>query len=429
MHSSKTAPVVLDNTFKGFPPAAAPCAIEEIVEKRWNILAGDLPFPIAVLKDSALRHNIAWMRAFARERGVQIAPHGKTTMSPELYRRQIEAGAWGISFATIYQLGVGIECGIKRALIANQVICDADLDGLAAMLGADAGLKVWFLVDSVAQIERIEAWQKKRNSSQRFDGLLEIGIAGKRTGCRNLEQVLAVAARMRSSPAVRLGGIECYEGNVAQCDSEHDSKAVAELMQRVVEAARECDRLDCFEGDEVLMTAGGSALFDLVTDGLLPSLPPLSRPVTGILRSGCYVTHDHGSYMRLLHKVEERLECRGSLQPAIEVWAMVQSCPEPGLAILTCGKRDISYDLELPVAVFHCASGASAPRAIPADWQLTALNDQHAYLRFPADQTGPAVGDLIGLGISHPCTTFDKWRWLPVVDDRHNVIDAVTTRF
>lgn len=423
---SFTSITVLDRRYKGFPPAATPCRLDEIGARNWSILNGDLPFPIALLRDSALRHNLEWMQTFARQHGVDIAPHGKTTMSPELYRRQLDAGAWGISFATVYQLAVGAEVGITRALIANQVVCDADLDGLAALLQDYPILRVWFLVDSIAQIKLIDAWREKRKSATVFDCLLEIGIAGKRTGCRTLDETLSVAATIHASPALRLGGIECYEGSVASGDSTHDRREVDALMQRVVDAAVASDQAGFFANDEVLMTAGGSALFDLVTDGLKPRL---SKPVRGILRSGCYVTHDHGSYMNLLHKVEERQHLTASLLPAIEVWAMVQSRPESGLAILTCGKRDISYDLDLPVALFHHTAGASAPRTIPDGWTLTALNDQHAYLRFPEADPGPAVGDLIGLGISHPCTTFDKWRWLPVVDDRYNVIDAVTTRF
>ena len=417
---------LLDRRYKGFPPAAVPCRLDEIGTRNWNVLAGDLPFPIALLRDSALRHNIAWMQEFARSRGVDIAPHGKTPMSPELYRRQLDAGAWGISFATVYQLAVGAEAGVTRSLIANQVVCDADLDGLSALLREYPALRAWFLVDSVAQVRLIEAWRAQRQDPAVFDCLLEIGIPGKRTGCRTTDEALAVAAAIHASPALRLGGIECYEGSVAQGDSEHDRREVDALMQRVVDAALGCDRAGFFANDEVLMTAGGSALFDLVTDGLKPRL---SKPVRGILRSGCYVAHDHGSYMNLLHKVEERQHFASSLRPAIEVWAMVQSRPEPGLAILTCGKRDISYDLELPFALFHCARGRDTPRTIPGEWRLTALNDQHAYLHFPESDPGPAVGDLIGLGISHPCTTFDKWRWLPVVDDRYSVIDAVTTRF
>jgi D-serine dehydratase len=225
---------------------------------------------------------------------------------------------------------------------------------------------------------------------------------------------------------LRLGGIECYEGSVAQGDSAHDRREVDALMARVAEAAVACDRNAFFENEEVLLTAGGSALFDLVADGLKLQL---SKPARGILRSGCYVTHDHGSYMNLLHKVEERQHFASSLRPAIEVWAMAQSRPEPGLAILTCGKRDISHDLDLPIALFHCARGQTTPQAIPDGWKLTDLNDQHAYLHFPERDPGPAVGDLIGLGISHPCTTFDKWRWLPIINDHYDVIDAVSTRF
>jgi D-serine dehydratase len=426
MNTIHPEPLLLDRHYKGFPAAAAPCRIDEIGARRWNVLAGDLPFPIALLRDSALAHNIAWMQEFARSRGVDLAPHGKTTMSPELYRRQLNAGAWGLSFATVYQLSVGVEAGVTRALIPNQVVCDADLDALAALLRDTPALSVRFLVDSIAQIRLIEAWKAKRQDSTCFDCLLEIGIPGKRTGCRTLDEALAVAVAIHASNALRLSGIECYEGSVARCESEHDRREVGALMRRVTDIALACDRDGLFESGEVLITAGGSALFDLAADGLKPRL---SKPVRGILRSGCYITHDHGSYMNMLKKVEERQHLTSSLKPAIEVWAMAQSRPEPGLAILSCGKRDISHDLSLPIALFHCARGQTTARAIPDTWRLTDLNDQHAYLRFPETDPGPAVGDLIGLGISHPCTTFDKWRWMPVVDDAYTVIGAIGTRF
>ncbi len=421
-----TAPVILDATYKGFPPAAAPCALTEVAARHWNVLAGDVGFPTAVLRDSALRHNIRWMQDFARQRGVELAPHGKTTMSPELYRRQLEAGAWGISFATVFQLAVGVAHGVRNAIIANQVVCDADLSGLQALLERNPALRVWFLVDSVAQIELIEDWQRRNETPQAFDCLLEIGIAGKRTGCRTLESALVVAARIAESPALRLGGVECYEGSLVGRNGEVDCAAVKALMDCVVSVAEACDQRAYFAGDEVLMTAGGSALFDLVTEGLLPTI---KRRVRGVLRSGCYVAHDHGVYHQQLKAVETRLGCSASLQPALEVWAMVQSCPEPGLALLTCGKRDISYDLDLPVALYWSTRGSGRRQAVPPQWRLSALNDQHAYLTFPADSVGPAVGDLIGLGISHPCTTFDKWHWLPVIDDDYRVVDAVTTHF
>ena len=65
------------------------------------MLAGDLPLPIALLKRDAVAHNLAWMQRQARHWGIDLAPHGKTTMSPQLFRRQLDAGAWGITFATV----------------------------------------------------------------------------------------------------------------------------------------------------------------------------------------------------------------------------------------------------------------------------------------------------------------------------------------
>jgi D-serine dehydratase len=154
--------------------------------------------------------------------------------------------------------------------------------------------------------------------------------------------------------------------------------------------------------------------------------------VRGLLRSGCYVTHDHGFYKRMLNAVEQRCDCSDTLRPALEVWAAVQSRPEPGLAILAVGKRDISFDLEMPIPFARAARGAQAPQSIPASWKVTGLNDQHAYLRWSVaddDAAAPVVGERIGLGISHPCTTFDKWHWMPVVENDYRVVDAVTTNF
>jgi D-serine dehydratase len=198
-------------------------------------------------------------------------------------------------------------------------------------------------------------------------------------------------------------------------------------MDRVEEVARRCDAQGLFEADEVIVSAGGSAVFDLVSGRLKPSL---LRPVRGLLRSGCYITHDHGFYKRNVTTVNERIGCTDGLRSALEVWALVQSCPEPGLAIVAAGKRDLSFDLDLPVPVWFAPRGQMQPQPAPDTWRVTGLNDQHAYLRWdPQVAAGPQVGDRLGLGISHPCTTFDKWRWMPIVDAQYRVCDAIVTHF
>ncbi|WP_367848799.1 alanine racemase [Rhodoferax sp. WC2427] len=419
-------PLTLDTHLKSFP-ATAPVDARDLAGRGWNLLANDLAFPLAVLNRSALAHNIAWMQAYAERKGVVLAPHGKTTMSPELFAQQLAAGAWGLSFATVYQARVGVAAGARRIVICNQVVCDADFDALAALLAAEPGLKVWFLVDSLAQLGLIEDWAQKRQAAEPFDVLLEMGIPGQRTGCRTAEQALALARALAASPAVRLGGIECYEGGVARCDSAHDAREVTNLLRRVTEVVRAVDAEALWQGEELLVSAGGSAVFDLV----LPLLRTqgLSRPFTGVLRSGCYITHDHGNYARYLKMLEQREGLDSSLRAALSVWTLVQSVPEPGLALLTCGRRDISYDLEMPLPLMYGARAATKNIATPPDWHVSALNDQHAYLRFDPAGVVPQVGDRVVLGISHPCTTFDKWRWMAVVEDDGRVTGAIHTEF
>jgi D-serine dehydratase len=426
-----TTPYRFDATHKSFPATAPSGTAHDIAQRSWNVLADDLAFPMATIRQSALAHNLAWMQAYAQRKGVWLAPHGKTTMSPELFVLQLGAGAWGLTFATVWQAQVGVQAGARRVIIANQVLADADLDALDALLAATPALQVYFLVDSLAQLACIEDWRiRRRNgrgSARVFDVLLEMGFDGGRTGCRTLEQAQALALALHASPAVQFGGLECYEGQLGSCDSAHDVAAVAPLVARVQALLHWCDARGLIAGAHTLVSAGGSAIFDLVLP-LLQGLT-LKKPLQGVLRSGCYITHDQGHYRRYLQLVEQREGLSSSLLPALEVWALVQSVPEPGLALLTCGRRDISSDIDMPLPQRWAARGARTAQAAPQHWKVTALNDQHAYLRFDPQGATPAVGDRIALGLSHPCTTFDKWGWMVLVDDDWGVTGAIHTCF
>lgn len=414
---------------KGFPVGQEPIPREQIAQQDWRLLRGDLALPLAVIKQSALRHNLHWMRDFCAQRDLSIAPHGKTSMSPELWQMQLDAGAWGISFATVFQAAVGARHGVPVLLIANQVIQRAELDALALLHAEQPALRSMFLVDATGQVDAIEAWATARGFQGRFEVLLELGIAGQRTGCRTAEEARQIAQRIAASPVLRLIGIECYEGTTATCDHTQDRATVHDLMDRVDAFAREAIGQGWFAHEEIILSAGGSAIFDLVAERLTPDL---GRPVRGVLRSGCYLTHDHQRYTRYLCCVAERLNLRETLKPALEVLACVQSRPEPGLALLSMGRRDASHDLDLPLPIWRSDGQGGAPRSVPAHWRIDALNDQHAYLRYDAsapEDEWPVLGETVASGISHPCTTFDKWRWMPVVDDTYRVVDAVTTWF
>jgi D-serine dehydratase len=417
---------LLHALLKGYPPAAPPLRRSEVAARGWNVLAGDFPLPLAVIRQTALRHNLQWLQRLVDAAGVGLAPHGKTTMAPALFQAQLDAGAWGITFANVQQLAVGMAGGVRQALIANQVVQAQELHAPAALLERHPGARAPFLVDSPAQLALIEAAQ----APVAFEVLIELGLPGGRTGMRDDGEALALARRVHASPAVRLAGVEAYEGLWATGDDAADAALVDALMARLERLVAGCRAEALFEVARPIVSAGGSAVFDLVAQGLA-GVAQRHPPAQPLLRSGCYVTHDDGAYRQYAQVVNRRLGCddAAGLRAALEVWAVVQSCPEPGLAIVNAGKRDVSTDWGLPVVRKWLRAGDAAPQAAPEGWQIDKLNDQHAYLRFSADAAGPQVGDRVSIGISHPCTTFDKWRWMAVVDDSYTVVDAITTAF
>lgn len=420
----------IDRRTKGIPGLSPAFDSARIAEKGWNVLRQDMPLPLALLRETTLDGNAAWMRAFCENSGVSLAPHGKTTMCPQLFQRQIADGAWAITLSTAHQVQVARENGISRVLVANQLVDPAFIDYVADQLATDAGFDFLCLVDSVEGVEILDARAKQRLGARRLGVLVEIGAAGGRTGVRSTQEALAVARAVKTSSVLELCGIEGFEGSVPGATSTN-----VEPVERFLDALREsvlaADAEGLFTGDEIVLSAGGSSYFDLVIDRLAGI--ELSKPVRLVLRSGCYIAHDDILYTDHFAHIRERSEwashMHGRLAPAIEVFAYVQSIPEAGLALLTAGKRDLSYDAHLPVPRKHFRPGRdSAPSELAAGYTIEALNDQHAYMRFP-EGADLRIGDIIGLGISHPCTTFDKWDVLYGVDDDYNVVTAYKTYF
>jgi D-serine dehydratase len=223
---------------------------------------------------------------------------------------------------------------------------------------------------------------------------------------------------------VRFAGMATFEGVVPGIDK--DPMLIDGFAREIVEIARALPASLYTGLGEFVLSGGGSSYFDIVADQFTKLELPI--PVRVLLRSGCYVTNDSGSYKHSQDeaKADPRRSWKSDLEPALEAWAYVQSMPEPGLAFLTMGKRDIPYDGKLPVPFKRYRPGTGFLPIGTAE--VFATNDQHAYVRLGAD-TDWQVGDLIASGVSHPCTAFDKWRFLPIVDDNYTVIDGVLTFF
>jgi D-serine dehydratase len=396
-----------------------------------SLASGNLPTPVALLKQTAIRSNRDWMRRFLDLSRLSLAPHGKTVMSPEIFRMQMQDGAWGLTAATAQHLSFFAHLGIRRAILANQLVGAENIRIALNATKAHPEFVFHCLIDSRESADTLAA-AVRAQGARPLNLLLEIGAAGGRTGTRTADQAMQLARHIAGlQPWLRLSGIEAYEGVVPGGAHEERERAVIALMERMRDVAHHCDAEDLFSADEILLTAGGSEYFDMV--GAALSTWKLKRSWTVVIRSGCYIVHDSIAYQRAYERLVARSntaqEIGHPLLAALEVWATIQSRPERGLAFATLGKRDISHDWDLPLPIKWLRPGLMAePALLPPGHWVTKLNDQHAYLDTP-ENSPLQVGDLIGFGISHVCTTFDKWRCLLLVDDRYRVTGAVRTFF
>ncbi len=418
----------LDDRSKGIPGGTAPFRLDAIAAKGWNVLREDLNMPVAVLKESALTHNSAWMRDFLSRSHAVIAPHGKTTMAPQLFKRQLDDGAWAITLATPQQVQVARAHGVQRIVLANQLIGRHAIDWVLSELKRDPGFDFYCLVDSEAGVRMLADAARAADIGRPIQVFLEGGALGGRTGVRDRATGLAVARAVKAaSPYLALRGVEGFEGLFGGTREEIEGK-VRDFLELLVTLAKDCEAEGLFGPGEVILTAGGSAYYDMVMARFRHA--GLASPVKIVIRSGCYLSHDSGRYRRGFTEIVERTPDAaqgGGLVSAIEVWAYVQSRPEPGKILLTMGARDTQSDV-MPLPETWFRAGMNAPARVPPGHVCTGMNDQHTHMTVPHDSP-LAVGDLVSFGVSHPCLTFDKWNVLYVVDDAYNVVSAVRTFF
>lgn len=393
---------------KGFPLNSYGKTVDQFLSTKPNILTSGFQFPIMVLKDKALKHNIDRMARFCKSVGAELAPHVKTTMSPQIAQMQVDAGAFALTIANFWQAEIFRNFGFKKLIIANEVL-DPTAIAAIADLNSKKSAKIIFYVDSIAGLEIIKKYTPKDGIQNLF---IEIGTDNGRGGIRDLDLVTKIAKSISEDSRLKLRGVTGFEGavpNAARTSAGEDS--VTKFCQKIVAAANNAYQYK--SENEFIISAGGSAYFEIVAS----ELNKFDKPKILLLRSGGYVTHDSRYY-------EEIYPFRDSndlLLPAIEVWAQVISAPEKEFGVLNLGKRDVGCDLHNPIPVAKYSGKLSK-----FSGEIEKLNDQHGFMRSKGEF---AVSELIGLGISHPCTTFDKWRLIPLVNDNYDVVDCIHTFF
>ena len=418
---ARLADETVDHRFKGLPPDAAGSTAGALAGERRNLFTGGFTTPVLALSAERLEHNLAAMETYTARHGLAFAPHGKTPMAPRLFARQFAHGAWGITLAVPHQVRVARAFGVPRVFLANELVDAAALRWLAGELDADPDFRFVCYVDSVRGVALMDEALRAAGARRAVDVVVELGAGeGARTGVRTEAECAEVADAVAEAAHLRLVGVAGYEGEVPGANLE----AVTAWLRRLTALAVAFDADGRFaDTDEIVLSAGGSAWFDAVAT-VFGELPALSSPVLKLLRSGAYVSHDDVHYREITPF--NRVPDEGGLQPAFTLWAQVVSRPAPGQAFLNAGKRDAAYDLHLPMP--HTVRAADGT-VRPADGiTVTSLSDQHAWVRTD-EGVALEVGEWVGLGLSHPCTIFDKWQLIPLAEEDGTVTEYIRTFF
>jgi D-serine deaminase-like pyridoxal phosphate-dependent protein len=243
-----------------------------------------------------------------------------------------------------------------------------------------------------------------------------------------VETAVAVGQAIADASTLRLAGVAGYEGAIGHGVDEADLEEVRAYLRDL--AAVHHRLRDFYDAGVVpVVSAGGSQYFEQVAK-VLASLAGEGARV--VLRSGAYIAHDDGLYRRVSPLGEAPRTDGEQLVPAMHAWVRITSQPEPGLAIFDAGRRDLPFDQDLPEPQLIRPRSEGEPVLKATGMTVSKLNDQHGYLHF-GDDVPVVIGDELRVGLSHPCTAFDKWGLIPVVDDPDAadpvVVDLVRTFF
>ncbi|GGV42429.1 alanine racemase [Paenarthrobacter nicotinovorans] len=420
----------LDWRHKAIPAAANGITHADFLAAKPTLAA--LQTPLLTLDAQALQGNADHLAKWCADKGVLLAPHGKTTMSPQLWAEQLNRGAWGITLANFAQLRVARGFGVRNLQLANSL---TDPHAIQWVAEQDSAILSWVdSVDTVALIERTLA-----GTDSVLDVLVELGAHGGRTGARGVDAALEVARAVDAAEHLRLVGVAGYEGSLAHTADDAGLAAVRGYLAKMRLLHEELLAAGLYGSGSVIITAGGSAYFDDVVTVLSPCIsttaeaaPTVSHSlkVDLMIRSGAYIIHDDGFYRGI-----SPFSRAGNqpFSPGMYGWARVVSQPEPGLALLDAGKRDLPFDEGLPEPQFIGSTLGGAMEPLVGA-EITSVNDQHSFLTFNPDTTTVRPGDVVRLGLSHPCTAFDKWTVIPVLADStpggdQTVVDLIHTFF
>jgi len=355
-------------------------------------VAADLETPVVVRDDAVMERNLAGMAALAKKADIRLRPHAKTHKSTAVARRQLEAGAVGLTVATLQEAEVFADGGADAIVIAHPPASRPKLSRLAHLAPMVRRLAV-----AVDDIDLATAVPVGVDLFWEVDtGLHRIGTAAGEPTVEAVKKLVAAVGAERFRGLITHGGHAYRSQDQPQRHqaAEEESAGLAETAAMLRAAGVECREVSVGSTPP----AGAAAEWPGVTE----------------VRPGTYVYGDAGQVALGSMAIDD---C------AVAVVATVVSSPAPDRAVLDCGSKSTASDRIAPVLGDTFGMVLGRP-----DLVIARLSEEHAVVTAP-EATGLKVGDRVAFIPCHVCTTINLHPYLLAFDDRgHTTWEPVDAR-
>ena len=345
----------------------------------------EIDTPALLLYMDVAEENIRRMADFFRGRECKLRPHMKTHKLPLIARKQMEAGAIGITCAKLGEARIFQEAGIRSILIANQVIGPIKIRSLVRLMRRG---------ELIVCIDNLENAKDLSAAAAEIGGkapvLVEVNVGLNRCGLPPGKPTLKFVREISRLENLEFRGVMGYEGGMFLKDIEEKARRCRESNSLLADTRQLVEK----DGFEVQITsAGGSNTYSLT--GTYPGITDV--------QVGSYVTMDD-------HSREYGMD----YGQAVTVMSTVISRPEPGRAVTDAGKKSLSTDEGLPVCVDDGI-------------EISRLNEEHGHLSIGDRQL--RVGDKIEIIPRHGCTTIPLFdRYFVVCNDHVESVETMYAR-
>lgn len=325
----------------------------------------DLPTPSILIDVDRMEGNIRRMQNVCTEHGVQLWPHIKTHKCVEILKRQLAAGAAGITCAKIGEAEAMLPSGVKRIFVAHSIVAPEAGPRLRALQENLDQLLV--AVTSKAQAEHLE--KVIAGAGIKVDVMMAYDTGLGREGARSIEQIKEMRDYVEASPHFELKGVYSHEG--------HCYRSTPETMNEVIDSVYTTLRevMDALDRD-ILLAPGCS----------VSAARMATKPGVNWVRPGAYPLGDLSLAYRL------------SLMPwesaAATVYTTVVDRPTDDLALIDAGSKTFSGD--------KTADGTSGRCRDNVEMAVQGVNEEHGYVRGP-EATPLKIGERLQFVPAHVC--------------------------